>query len=179
MAALESLVVTLVGPDRPGLVNLLADCGRTHGASWEESRMATLAGQFAGIVHFAVPAEHAAALASALQALAKGGLQVLVASGTRAAGAATVGRALRLELVGQDRPGIVRDISKALAELSVSIHELETEITSAAMSGEHLFNARAVLLVPPDVRTAALRRVLEGLANELMVDLTLDETPRG
>ena len=175
MAALESLVVTLVGPDRPGLVNLLADCGRTHGASWEESRMATLAGQFAGIVHFAVPAEHAAPL----QALAKGGLQVVVATGTRVAGAAAGGRAVRLELVGQDRPGIVRDISKALAELSVSIHELETEITSAAMSGEHLFNARAVLLVPPDVRAAALRRVLEGLANELMVDLTLDETPRG
>ena len=57
--------------------------------------------------------------------------------------------------------------------------DASAEITSAAMSAEHLFNARAVLLVPPDVRTAALRRVLEGLANELMVDLTLDEAPRG
>jgi len=177
MAALDSLVVTLVGPDRPGLVNLLADCGRVHGASWEESRMATLAGQFAGIVHFAVPSEHTAALRSALQALGKGAVHVTVTGGTRTT-TPTPGRTLRLELVGQDRPGIVRDISKALAELSVSIHELETEITSAAMSGEHLFNAHALLVVPPEVRTAELRRVLEGLANELMVDLTLDESPR-
>lgn len=141
--------------------------------------MASLAGQFAGIVHFVVPDENGAALAAALQGLAGGELKVVVVTGTEGAGPAAEGRTINLELVGQDRPGIVRDLSKALARLSVSIEELETEITSAAMSGEHLFNARARLLVPGEVRTAELRRVLEGIANELMVDLTLDEAPRG
>ena len=82
---------------------------------------------------------------------------------------------LRLELVGQDRPGIVRDISRALAELGISIQELTTEVTSAAMSGEHLFHASALLQVPSSVATADLQRVLEGLANELMVDVNLHE----
>jgi len=174
---LDSLVVTVVGPDRPGLVSLISECGKTHGASWEESRMASLAGQFAGIVHFVVPAERAAELTAALQHLQSRDLRVVVATGTAAQfPAADSGRALKLDLVGQDRPGIVRDISRALADLGVSIHELETELSSAAMSGEHLFNAKAVLYVPPQVRTAELRRVLEALANELMVDIALDET---
>ncbi|MEO8137121.1 MAG: ACT domain-containing protein, partial [Betaproteobacteria bacterium] len=133
---MESLVVTVVGPDRPGLVSLLSDCGRAHGASWEESRMASLAGQFAGIVHFAVPPEQKAALTAALHALRTVGLEAVVVAGVAAAGSAE-GRLLRLELVGQDRPGIIRDVSGAVAELGVSIRELTTEMSSAAMSGEH------------------------------------------
>ena len=171
---LDSLVVTVIGPDRPGLVSLISERGRDHGASWEESRMASLAGQFAGIVKFVVPSERAAALTAALQQLESLGLRVVVVAGTAAVEPAT-GRKLKLELVGQDRPGIVRDISRVLAELGVSIHELETELSSAAMSGEHMFNATAELSVPPEVRTAELRRVLEGLANELMVDISLAE----
>jgi glycine cleavage system regulatory protein len=173
---LDSLVVTVIGPDRPGLVSLISERGRDHGASWEDSRMASLAGQFAGIVHFVVPAERTAALTTALQGLEALNLRVVVVRGiTAEATAGAAGRTLKLELVGQDRPGIVRDISRALADLGVSIHELETELSSAAMSGEHLFNAKAVLRVPPEVRSAELRRVLESLANELMVDIALAE----
>jgi len=172
---LDSLVVTVVGPDRPGLVRMLSDRGRAHGASWEESRMATLAGQFAGIIHFVVPGENATALTFALQELESSGLNVMVVAGNPVAPIASGSRTLALELVGQDRPGIVRDISKALADLGISIQELETELSSAAMSGEHLFTARAVLAVPREVAPAKLRGVLEALANELMVDVELDE----
>lgn len=173
-----SLVVTVIGPDRPGLVSLLAERGRSHGASWEESRMASVAGQFAGIVHFQVPAAHAAALAEALQELESIGLRVVVAPGAEFAPPRS-GPVMKLELVGHDRPGIVRDISRTLAELGVSIAELTTALSSAAMSGEHLFKARALLQVPAGVDTAELSRVLEALANELMVDVTLDEAKGG
>ena len=134
--------------------------------------MATLAGQFAGIVHFQVPAESSAALARALRELESTGLNVQVASGAgQVAGAPAV--LIALELVGQDRPGIVRDVSRSVAELGVSIVELTTEVTSAAMSGEHLFNATALLQVPPNVAIDDLQRVLESIANELMVDVQL------
>jgi len=168
-----------VGPDRPGLVSRLSECVRGHGASWEESRMATLAGQFAGIVHFSLPGESANALTAALKGLEAHGLSVVVASGIPGEALAADTRVLKLDLVGQDRPGIVRDLSRAIADLGVSIEELETELSSAAMSGEHLFTARAVLRVPATVRSAELRRVLEAIANELMVDLTLDEGKTG
>ena len=106
---MDSLVVTVIGPDRPGLVSALSDCGKAHGASWEESRMASLAGKFAGIVHFRVPPAQAPALTAALHMLETMSLRVVVQAGIAEAHPAA-GRALKLELVGQDRPGIVRDI---------------------------------------------------------------------
>ena len=172
---LTSLVVTVIGPDRPGLVSQLSDRGKAHGASWAESRMASLAGQFAGIVRFEVDAARAAALAAALVELEALGLRVVIAEGRRIPRPAD-GRTLKLELVGHDRPGIVRDISRVLADSGVSIEELHTEIVSGAMSGGNLFQVKALLEVPAGLATGELRRVLEALANELMVDIALDDS---
>lgn len=173
-----SLVVTLIGADRPGIVSLLSDCARGFGANWAESRMASLAGQFAGMVHFEVPAENAEALAAALRGLGAAGLSVTIAR-SDAVPAPGARRIVRLELVGHDRPGIVRDLSASLAERGVSIEELHTEIVSAAMSAEHLFKVKALLAVPPAVSDAELRRGLEELANEMMVDLAVGERVSG
>lgn len=172
---LTSLVVTVIGPDRPGLVSLLSDRGKAHGASWAESRMASLAGQFAGIVRFEVDAANAEALATALAELEAMDLRVVIAAGKRVPHR-TDSRMLKLELIGHDRPGIVRDISKVLADCGISIEELHTEIVSGAMSGGNLFQGKALLLVPAKLATDELRRVLEALANELMVDISLDDS---
>src|SRR4029453_5319849 len=74
-----SLVVTVVGPDRPGIVNQVSDAARRFDANWAGSRMASLAGQFAGIVHFEVADAKADALAGALRELGSSGLQVVIA----------------------------------------------------------------------------------------------------
>jgi len=170
---IKSLVVTVIGPDRPGLVSMLSDRARGFGANWAASRMASLAGQFAGIVHFEVPAENARALAGALAGLESAGLRVVIAESD--ATTTRNRRLVRLELVGQDRPGIMRDLSAALAERGVSIDELHTEIASAAMSAENLFKVKAALVVPDKLSDAELRRALEALANEMMVDIALGE----
>jgi len=172
-----SLVVTVVGPDRPGIVNELSDVAQRLGANWAASRMANLAGQFAGMVHFEVPDDRADALARALGALESPGLHVVIARSK--AGAAVARRRIRLELVGHDRPGIVRDLSGSLAKRGVSIEELETHVSSAAMSGESLFKVKAVLAVPASLPNDELRRGLEALANEMMVDLELGEPAGG
>jgi glycine cleavage system regulatory protein len=169
-----SLILTIVGPDRPGLVNLVSDRVTALGGNWLESRMANLAGQFAGIVHLHVPAANADALIGAFRELETHGLRIVVTRGSESAAAA--GRRMKLELVGQDRPGIVRDISHALASRGVSIEELETDFVSGSMSGESLVRASAQLRVPAQVGTAQLRQALESIANDLMVDLTLDES---
>jgi len=168
-----SLVLTIVGPDRPGLVNLLSECAGVHGANWLASRMANLAGQFAGIVCLEIADADIEALERALREFRAQGLHVTAVRG--AAGATAKMRRLHLELVGQDRPGIVRDISGALAQRGVSIEELVTDCVSGSMSGETLFRARAQLQVPAQVQTLELRRALENLANDLMVDVMVDE----
>jgi methionyl-tRNA formyltransferase len=166
-----SLVITVIGPDRPGIVRMLADCGRAFDANWAESRMASLSGQFAGIVRWSVSAEKAEPMAAALRALEASGLRIVIAkaTSTRAAGDR---RLVNLELIGHDRPGIIDEVSRALSDRDVSIEELETEFTSGAWSGEQLFKAIALLSVPHTVTVEMLRSALENLANEFMVDLT-------
>jgi glycine cleavage system regulatory protein len=90
-----------------------------------------------------------------------------------AANAGNVGISLSLDLVGQDRPGIVKEISHALAERGVNLEELETECESAPMSGEILFKAHATLRAPADVDLDTLQSDLEAIAQDLMVELSL------
>jgi glycine cleavage system regulatory protein len=167
--------LTVIGPDRPGLVEALSHAIASHQGSWLESRMARLAGQFAGILRVGVPEEYVEALTQALQSLGPEGLQVGVARSQPEPPASDV-RELRLEIIGSDRPGIVHEISEALADRGINVDELRTEITSAPMSGELLFLANADLLVPADLDLELLRKDLEALAHELMVDVDLDES---
>lgn len=167
-----SLVLTVIGEDRPGIVEQLSDQVLAAGGNWEESRMARLAGRFAGILRLSVETDRADALTARLKTFNPGLAVVVEPSGE---GPETAFRTLRLELLGNDHPGIVRDISRVLAQHRVNIEELETDVTSAPMSGETLFRARAHLRIPPSVTLQSLRSRLEALAGELMVDLTLDD----
>lgn len=177
---MATLVLTVIGDDRAGLVEALADVIASHGGSWTESHMAELAGKFAGIVLVSVPDSRQDELTAQLEPLeAQGLLDITATSATTAdADAHSVGdvdpiRELTLELVGQDRPGIIRDISKVLADHGVSIGELRTEVSSAPMAGGELFQANAILSAPASVDVAAVCGALEALANELMVDIDL------
>jgi len=167
----KSLVLTVIGDDRPRIVEALADQVLAAGANWEESRMARLAGKFAGLLRVSVEADRASELARGLTAL-QGGLTVVVEETDEAP--ASAGRVVRLELVGNDHPGIIRDISRALALQSINIEELETGVASAPMSGELLFRARALVRLPPSVTVESLRLHLEAVAGELMVDLDVE-----
>lgn len=166
---MASLVVTLTGPDRPGMVTAVSDCAAAHGANWLDSLMANFEQTFAGIVHLQAPPDKVAALTQALQALDAPDFRITVTQ--PAGGAAPALRQVDLELVGHDRPGIIRAISGQLAALGVSIHKLQTYTSSGAMSGEEMFHMQARLGMPPGVDAEALRSGLESLANELMVDL--------
>jgi glycine cleavage system regulatory protein len=171
---MATLVLTVIGNDTAGLVDALAGPIARHGGSWDRSHMARLAGQFAGIVVVSVPDENVAALQASLDGLnAQGLLDVQVAIASSSTEDEPSENLLRLELVGQDRPGIISEISAALATRDVSIVELETNTTSAPMSGELLFEAKATLRVPNELPLDQLRETLEDIANELMVDLDL------
>ncbi len=170
-----SLVVTLVGPDRPGLVSALSDKAVEFGANWADSVMSNFAGQFAGIVQLEVRPEKCDALIVALRALESPRMHVSVTKGASTAKPLST-RRLKLDLVGHDRPGIIHGISSQLAKRQISIEKLETHIASGAMSGGQMFQMKALLLVPQALDEDELRLGLESLANELMIDISLDDT---
>ena len=169
-----SLVVSIVGADRHGIVSLLADRAQRFGANWAASRLTRLATEFAGTVHFEVPRENADALANALRGLESSGLQIVIARSDGATVPDSL-RSVELELVGEDRLGIVSRLTKILAERSVSIESLHTEIIRSGVSGKQTFKIEAHLLVPAALSVDALRLELGALASEMMVDIALGE----
>jgi glycine cleavage system regulatory protein len=169
----KALVMTVIGRDRPGLVESVSGLVAKHGGNWLESRMSRLGGFFAGILRVEVPTENRARIEEALKGLQADGLQVIVH--TDEPRSAAIGASLRLEIVGQDRPGIVRNISQALARHGVNVEEFSSETCSAAMSGENLFHAEATLSVPGSCDLPALQAELEQIAADLIVDVTFEE----
>jgi len=168
-----SIVLTVVSDDHPGIVEALSEVIADHGGNWTESSMMSLAGKFAGILLVQVPAERVDDFISALDALESRGMQI-VAQRSESVSIGNSAREYSIELVGQDHPGIVHDITEVLARHEVNVQELETTVQSASMSGENLFMAHASLFVPAAVDLEKLQDELEELANELMVDIELE-----
>jgi glycine cleavage system regulatory protein len=167
------LVLAVIGNDRPGLVNAVSETVTAGGGNWLDTRMASLAGQFAGILLVSIATEKADALVRSLKKLEAHGLRLLIEKAGEAA-ALPAGPILSLDLVGLDRPGIVRDISRILAGQGVSIVELESEHTPGSFSGESMFKARARLQLPEGLSIEQVRKSIESLANEMMVDIGAD-----
>jgi len=170
----KQLVMTVIGKDRTGLVELLSRLIADHKGSWLESRMCRLGGEFAGILRFQVPSEMEQKLVQALEALKTEGLAVTVHPDATAA-VDSPGRGASLSLIGQERPGIIHQISSALARRGINLEELESECYSAPMSGERMFSAVARLQMPESCGIADLRNELEEIGGELMVDISFTE----
>jgi glycine cleavage system regulatory protein len=169
-----SIVLTVISEDHPGVVESLSELLAEHGGNWTESSMLSMAGQFAGILLASVPDQRAEAFVEGLAKLESAGMQIVARRSGPAAGAVAE-REFTLDLVGQDRPGIVHDITLILSKHQVNVQELETHCQSASMSGENLFLAHARLLIPEDASLDDLQDELEDLANELMVDIKLEK----
>jgi len=177
---LATLVMTVIGADRPGLVQMVAARVADHGGNWLESRMCRLGGQFAGILRVEVAPERRDELVDALRTLEVDGLRVIIHAEGAAAGGAPAGGSLALvEIVGQDRPGILRSISGVFAARGVNVEELASERVNAPMDGGVLFQARATVFLPRDVNLSTLRGDLEKIATDLMVDVKLEPAKRG
>lgn len=169
-----SFVVTLVGADRQGIVSSLAERAQRYGANWAASRLTRAAGEFAGMVHFEVPPQNADAFANSLEGLQASGLKLVVTK----SGASNVPSTLRmaeLNLVGDDRVGIVSSLTKILASRGVSIENIHTEVVGGSAGGKQTFKIGAQLLVPASLSMESLQQELGTLANEMMLDIALGE----
>ncbi|GAA2014638.1 glycine cleavage system protein R [Microbacterium ulmi] len=167
---MAKLVLTLVGEDRAGLVQAVADVIAAHGGNWERSELAELAGAFAGVVLVSVPEDRLADLTTELEGL-RGILNITPHAG--AADAPPGGERFVFTVLGNDRPGIVREVTRALVGRGLSIDRFTSRTLDAPMSGGTLFEAVVSVRVTPDADVAAATADLERLAGEIQVDLTV------
>lgn len=166
-----SVILTVVGSDRPGLTHKLAEAVHAAGGNWLESQLARLGGKYVGAVLVEIAEQDTARLESAVNAIDPGMLAVTVIAA--AADGSADGHPLALELVGADRPGIVRQVTTILAGLNVNIEDFDSAVDDGAWSGERIFRARASLTVPVDVDPDAVIAALEAISGDMMVDLTV------
>ena len=171
---MATLVLSVVGDDRPGLVDDISGVVESHGGNWERSQMARLGGKFAGIVQVSIADQDAEALRDALSALGHDGVLQVSVDRTGVAPVPTRRRFV-LHLVGSDRPGLLHSVSTALAAVRASIEELTSDTVAAPMSGDPLFQATVTVALPGSVGIETIRTELEALADRLMVDIELED----
>lgn len=166
------IVFTFMAPDKPGLLEQMAAVVADHSGSWLESRLAKLGGQFTGIVLVAIEQEHRHAAEKDLLALNKDDFRITVLGEDD--GATTVNTDTRtIDVLGNDRPGIVHELSRTLLKHSINVEELHTELRSAPMSGDELFAAEVEISVPAEIDAEQFQQELESVAEELDLDIQL------
>jgi glycine cleavage system regulatory protein len=168
----SSFIVTFIGDDRPGLVEQLSSAIERCGGNWHESRLSQLGGKFAGLVLVSLPEDAAESLQQALKGLASSGISVRVTPASAAA-SSKEGRRVTLAVLGPDRPGIVREISRALAAEQVNVIEMESEVSSAPMSGEPMFRADILAEIPQAASMDALADALDVIAENMTLEIDL------
>ncbi|MEQ9462208.1 MAG: ACT domain-containing protein [Haliea sp.] len=165
-----SFIVTFIGDDRPGLVEQLSSVIERCGGNWHESRLSQLGGKFAGLVLVSLPEDAAEELQQALKGLASSGISVRVTPASAVA-ASGDGRRVTLAVLGPDRPGIVREIARALAAEQVNVIDMESEVSSAPMSGELLFRADILAEIPRSASMDALEDALDVIAEQMTLEI--------
>lgn len=166
------LIISVLAKDRPGIVEQIADCITAHQGNWLESRLANLAGQFAGIIRAEVPPEQEAPLTGDLEALATHGINLTITvAESEVADTSRPGAIVTINVTGSDRAGIVREITALLAERGVSVQELASKCEHAPMSGDHLFQAVLTVQLPEQLNPEDLAEILETISDDLMIDL--------
>ncbi len=164
-----TLVMTVLGRDRPGIVEALSASVKSCEGNWLESRLSHLAGHFAGILQLSLPEEKKDEFEAAIAKLEEDeGLRCVFSDSEPITG---VGKVVRFEVVGQDRPGIVFALTDLLAEFNANVESLDTHCSSAPMSGETLFHADLRVALPEDIDMNALEARLADIGDELMLDV--------
>lgn len=167
-----NLVLTFTSPDRPGIVEALTKTVVKHGGNWEESRLARLCGDFAGIARVSLEDDQVDALRVALDELREDSLIVHVKP-TREPSPIADSTTAELVCSGADHEGIVSGLAEKLSELDINVIEMETGVVPAPTTGTPLFTMNCQIQIPLGCNTESLRADLEQLENELAVEIVL------
>lgn len=166
---MASVILSVIGSDRPGLTEALAQAVLSAGGNWLESHLSRLGGLYVGSVLVEGDADK---LRMAVSAVDAAGLDVRIAPA--GAGPAAAGETLAFSVVGQDRPGIVRQVTATISELGANIESFRTWLSTEAHSGAPLFHIAANLSLPAGLSAARVQDALEAISGEIMVDVAVE-----
>lgn len=171
---MATLILSVIGSDRPGLTQALARAVLAAGGNWLESHLSQLGGLYVGSVLVELEADGVERLRAAVREVDAQGLEVRIAPAVAAPDAE--GELVRFALVGGDRPGIVHQVTVVLSGLDANIEAFDTRLSVEPHSGAPLFHMDARLRLPKDLKAEAVQAALEDISAEIMVDVSLTST---
>ncbi|CAN7323793.1 amino acid-binding protein [Phenylobacterium sp. LjRoot225] len=174
---MATLILSVIGSDRPGLTQALAGAVLSAGGNWLESHLSRLGGLYVGSVLVELETDSVDNLRSAVSEVDAQGLEVRIAPAVEGPGAA--GDVVHFSLVGQDRPGIVHQVTAILSGLDANIEAFDTHISVEPHSGAPLFHMDARLRLPPTLQAEGVQAALEEISAEIMVDISLSPAAEG
>ncbi|WOJ96008.1 ACT domain-containing protein [Congregibacter brevis] len=165
------VLISFFCDDRPGVIEQLSALISDHEGNWLDSQLSRLGGRFAGVLQAQIPQAQHEPLNSALNDLSGVGI---TASLTDAGDAseASLGTQ-RLTLMGPDRPGIVRELTRALRSAGFNVRSMKTAVETAPMSGEPLFRAEASIELHEGSRLDELEWKLDAMAETMTLEIDL------
>lgn len=164
---MQSLVISIMGKDKPGLVDSLAKCVYKHQGNWQGSSFAHMAGMFTGFVEVHVSDDEKQNLINALDGISDLSVQSVAVTGETDSNTTT----LTVNVMGNDKAGIVQELTSVLHQFNLNILTFASHCESAPNWGSLIFKAKAEIGVPEDFDDGALQEALEALANDLVVDI--------
>jgi len=174
MAANERfLVLSALGPDRPGLVAEVTEYVSKHGGNVEDSRMAVLGAEFGILVLVSGTEDEIAGIERDVRDMgATTGLEV-ISHRTKAPEehrrAAVIPCLITAEALDQE--GIVRSVSRALSHVGVNIVSLETSAYEAPVTGSPLFRMEARVDIPSGITIGKVRKAMDEVAEAENLDI--------
>ena len=166
---MKPMIFTLVGQDKPGLVDSLAQTVYQLGGNWLASNFSHMAGHFAGFVQVDLPLEKHQALIDAFSQHPD--LQIHLVQGEETS--SSTSQSATVEIMGNDKPGIVQELTSVLSQFNINISRFDSSCSSAPNWGSSLFKATAEVEIPDNFDLDPLREALEEIANDLVVDIDL------
>jgi len=165
-------ILTFIGDDRPGLLREIARVIAEGGGNWLESRMCRLEGKFAGLARVSVGEQDLEPLKKALLGFTEGRFKFSIEDVEASAGQDF--REYGLDILGHDRPGILHEVTSALADGAVNLREVSSNVFPATMTGIPMFSCTATIEVREATDIAAIDSRLAEIADSLGVDIRID-----
>ncbi len=174
------LVLSALGPDRPGLVAQVTSYVADRGGNVEDSRMAVLGGEFGVLMLISGTADQVARLARETEVLRKETALDVSTKETKSPQehrrAQTIPCKVTCDAI--DNPGIVRAVSSALHAAGLNIVSLETTSYEAPITGSPLFRLEAECDAPRGMTLAKVRAAMERVAEQENIDVDVSAVAR-
>jgi glycine cleavage system transcriptional repressor len=168
------LVISALGPDRPGIVDILSGAILDHGCNIVDSRMTVLGGEFAILLMVEGPWNTLAKVENGLPELEQELGMTIIAKRTEGRPQGQNLLPYAVEVVALDHPGIVKQLASFFSQRNINIEDLATTSYAAAHTGTPMFAVNMTVGIPSGLHLGTLRDEFMEYCDSLNLDAVLE-----